>query len=1239
MVKEHPSRRKSIAGTNQNRPSGVPKDKRRAHSIVPGDILSPRAKARRLAERQQAPRKSILKPTINLINTDEPTSQDAQVLPQSQFQFAPPVPSPETINATQSMELTTDFETQIHDNPSRKSLSRRVSFASNAQVRLIDRVTKDDNTNSTASPQSSPVASSDPIDDDAPRPTVLSDENAYPGASMRNRRRSSVRQSMGSDDMDLTAIGSDAFLFAQAGGSALADEEMDFDSDSDVDMDMTEALDGDFIKKRPVSLGGSRKPLAQISVATPSASNDADESQSFTDQSQSYTSDPSQEPPTEFTVPLNHSLRPPAHEDATWMALRRMTHSGDTPYEEPPMSSDDEYVPLARDGEKPVHASSAAGPSSTAMQQDETFSSTDDSFGDADNGDRTMNLSKVMGRVSLAGGGPRMSVGQPDSTMDESEIYGSIIPPPAQSTPLQLQPRKSSIAEPSRPSIFRPPSPSKKPTASAPLPRPKDPKVTPVSPSKRAASGTDGPAKRMSFAGKVAVPSPNKRPRDPENDTDKPSPAKRMAMAGKWTASTGSSAVEPRPSTPPTDGPKPKPLSPSKRAPFLAQTKTAAAASTTSTAPRQPSALRRPSGYFARRKSMGVGLGTDADNADAGSSALTAPAPKSPKKKAGLGLGRVSMGSAPSDAWTRFDRNAAVPDKGKGKEKQKATESEAVCAREAERQAAASPTPSRGSPAPASPRPESPRPKTAETSSPSPVVDLSVLLDSAREFGEDAPPNMDVDATEQWRDGVQEADFPEEEARISIEQFFEITGIKFMDELDAPRRSIHQPSRQARPPAEIPLAEYAVAMSINVPELVLYSAVSNDLQGWMDQSKAVFSQAEEEAAKMTPELFTEYIRADEEGQAELLHQLNLIRTNARGLAKSDWYDWKLRWIEGLRETADKGFEALSQDALTIEQLRTMPDQVLPALEQEYEEVMRELEQQQAEVAEIENCDQDYLNELKASIAEQNVEVEALQAEVAESNAQLQWLQERLEELELEKRQARTAITDANRILHIQKNSTHAELSRLKEELNNLQDLHLFRATKVLPELFEYEYASQFRVTIPCRNFAPIGAKVEISRLQPSRSLPDDFPVLSRYFLDSAARQIPNRTGITTRQIVESLADYWSACSQVRTQLFQLTIKYPVEIEVLPSGQGFRAKTIVMFPAAQAKAFIYFIFSPDTFSRWPTTIGFLRHDVEVVYGAIEQSTISGVLSERFDQVGPADNYGCLLDACIGAQELY
>ena len=38
----------------------------------------------------------------------------------------------------------------------------------------------------------------------------------------------------------------------------------------------------------------------------------------------------------------------------------------------------------------------------------------------------------------------------------------------------------------------------------------------------------------------------------------------------------------------------------------------------------------------------------------------------------------------------------------------------------------------------------------------------------------------------------------------------------------------------------------------------------------MGKSKAAFAEAEEEAAKVTPELFVEYSRADEEGQAELL---------------------------------------------------------------------------------------------------------------------------------------------------------------------------------------------------------------------------------------------------------------------------------------------------------------------------------------------------------------------------------
>ena len=59
-----------------------------------------------------------------------------------------------------------------------------------------------------------------------------------------------------------------------------------------------------------------------------------------------------------------------------------------------------------------------------------------------------------------------------------------------------------------------------------------------------------------------------------------------------------------------------------------------------------------------------------------------------------------------------------------------------------------------------------------------------------------------------------------------------------------------------------------------------------------------------------------------------------------------------------------------QDATYLAGIIREAQDLLPELRKEYEEVTRLLEQEQADIDEIENSDQDYLNELKASIAEQ-----------------------------------------------------------------------------------------------------------------------------------------------------------------------------------------------------------------------------------------------------------------------------
>ena len=113
-----------------------------------------------------------------------------------------------------------------------------------------------------------------------------------------------------------------------------------------------------------------------------------------------------------------------------------------------------------------------------------------------------------------------------------------------------------------------------------------------------------------------------------------------------------------------------------------------------------------------------------------------------------------------------------------------------------------------------------------------------------------------------------------------------MTGIRFMDEITAPRRSTIHPGHlrqqnrrrslsSSQSEAEpIPLAEYMAAMSIEVPQLELYNVLAEDLTGWIDESKKICKQAEEDVLKMTPALFTEFALADEVEKQDLLVSAN-----------------------------------------------------------------------------------------------------------------------------------------------------------------------------------------------------------------------------------------------------------------------------------------------------------------------------------------------------------------------------
>ncbi|KIY67492.1 hypothetical protein CYLTODRAFT_353026 [Cylindrobasidium torrendii FP15055 ss-10] len=464
----------------------------------------------------------------------------------------------------------------------------------------------------------------------------------------------------------------------------------------------------------------------------------------------------------------------------------------------------------------------------------------------------------------------------------------------------------------------------------------------------------------------------------------------------------------------------------------------------------------------------------------------------------------------------------------------------------------------------------------------------------------------------------------------------QMTGIQFMDNLRAPRKSVRSTKMsQIRPLENISLSEQAMAVLLELPQLMLYSRVGHELQEWITQNSEVYSKMEEEALEATPELFIEYARAEEDEQADLRQSLDIFRSNVRLQSRGAWYDWKHQWLTGIHATAQESRQEYEADVHLAESLRKQAEADTAALEADYEALSRQLEKEEAEVAELEGCNMEYLEELKSSLADQNGVIASLEAEVSQTEGNAAHLKEHLTQIQTEMKSNLDALTKAMGLLHVSKDKL--ERSRRETQPQSLQKIHMCVVTSYKPALFEYEYASQYRVRIPCSDFGkPIHDKIEIAHLE--RIQKDEFAPLNQTFLACANDLVREDTQRDLPGVATVLQNYVAACEQLRRQFIHLVIRFPLYIVPIPSG-GFVAKAVILYPVLKSRVAVEFVFDPQTFSRWPCSVRSLQFDVKVAFGKADRTAIVKAIQDVLIVKTPTDNYACLTEACMEAAALW
>lgn len=191
----------------------------------------------------------------------------------------------------------------------------------------------------------------------------------------------------------------------------------------------------------------------------------------------------------------------------------------------------------------------------------------------------------------------------------------------------------------------------------------------------------------------------------------------------------------------------------------------------------------------------------------------------------------------------------------------------------------------------------------------------------------------------------------------------------------------------------------------------------------------------------------------------------MIKANKHSAAKEQWYNWKYQWISNLYESADKGIEELESVSDTFESIRecglafrqdkevldsviSQATSLLPALRQQHAQIMNELERETKEVEDVKNTDPMYIEELRGTINEQkyvkgtncrvclylflfSTLLDAYRTDIAEGKVKLERLNEKLVELEAEKKENEAAIDYSKKKIHLHKSSTRTAVFRLK----------------------------------------------------------------------------------------------------------------------------------------------------------------------------------------------------------------
>ncbi|GAO51325.1 hypothetical protein G7K_5428-t1 [Saitoella complicata NRRL Y-17804] len=462
------------------------------------------------------------------------------------------------------------------------------------------------------------------------------------------------------------------------------------------------------------------------------------------------------------------------------------------------------------------------------------------------------------------------------------------------------------------------------------------------------------------------------------------------------------------------------------------------------------------------------------------------------------------------------------------------------------------------------------------------------------------------------------------EKNISLSNFLDMTGISFLDGLTTTRRreTIAIPQSMMKEPQDV---DYIKASLVTLPMLELFQHCCKELKTSITDGQEAVKEIEQDTLEDNPLLFQEYLNAASDVRAIMDSQFKLIKTNARLKAKGVWYEWRDKLVQGVLEDMQKKMESLEQDEKTLVHAKEELTPILAQLKARHAEVKKKLENKRAKKQAIEESNQEELKKVRERITELDEEIKERRAQLEAEEKEKEEADRKLAKVEEQTADAKRRITAAEKTIEENRGLDANEIEDLKEQVTGLEQQSGWKVTLIRSNTIAIEHVEELRCHIHMKD----------GKTHVTLSLVDEDKAneCTRFFFDHLQKTVQNDSERPVPQILAGLRKSWAVYKRIRTEFELLRVQHPVTVSRVVTEDGtahLQAATRLLLPSARSKLSVTFAVTPAILDVYPdmNQSGAVTVKAEVIYGTLDEKEVMKSLVGRVGTGGS----GALTMAC-------